>query len=208
MTSLDADLVTLRSADRDGGRVSWARRKIEPDPANSLFAPDRARYRLPPGGVAVTSLDADLVTLRSADRDGGRVSRARRKIEPDPANSLFAPDRARYRLPPGGVAVTSLDADLVTLRSADRDGGRVSWARRKIEPDPANSLFAPDRARYRLPPGGVAVTSLDADLVTLRSADRDGGRVSRARRKIEPDPANSLFVQTVRGIGYRLVVSP
>jgi len=52
------------------------------------------------------------------------------------------------------------------------------------------------------------VTSLDADLVTLRSADRDGGRVSRARRKIEQDPANSLFVQTVRGIGCRLVVSP
>jgi len=56
------------------------------------------------------------------------------------------------------------------------------------------------------------VTSLDADLVTLRSADRDSGganeRVGRVRRKIEQDPANSLFVQTVRGIGCRLVVSP
>jgi len=31
-------------------------------------------------------------------------------------------------------------------------------------------------------------------------------QVNRLRRKIETDPANPLFVQTVRGIGYRLVV--
>jgi two-component system phosphate regulon response regulator OmpR len=28
------------------------------------------------------------------------------------------------------------------------------------------------------------------------------------RRKIEHDPANPLLVQTVRGIGYRLVTTP
>ena len=32
-------------------------------------------------------------------------------------------------------------------------------------------------------------------------------QVNRLRRKIERDPANPLFVQTVRGIGYRLVVA-
>jgi len=32
-------------------------------------------------------------------------------------------------------------------------------------------------------------------------------QVNRLRRKIEADPANPLFVQTVRGIGYRLMVS-
>jgi len=32
-------------------------------------------------------------------------------------------------------------------------------------------------------------------------------QVNRLRRKIETDPANPLFVQTVRGIGYRLVVA-
>jgi two-component system phosphate regulon response regulator OmpR len=31
-------------------------------------------------------------------------------------------------------------------------------------------------------------------------------QVNRLRRKIEVDPANPLFVQTVRGIGYRLMV--
>ena len=33
-------------------------------------------------------------------------------------------------------------------------------------------------------------------------------QVNRLRRKIERNPANPLFVQTVRGIGYRLVVQP
>jgi two-component system phosphate regulon response regulator OmpR len=32
-------------------------------------------------------------------------------------------------------------------------------------------------------------------------------QVNRLRRKIERNPANPMFVQTVRGIGYRLVVS-
>ena len=33
-------------------------------------------------------------------------------------------------------------------------------------------------------------------------------QVNRLRRKIERNPANPMFVQTVRGIGYRLVTSP
>jgi len=32
-------------------------------------------------------------------------------------------------------------------------------------------------------------------------------QVNRLRRKIERDPANPMFVQTVRGIGYRLVIT-
>ena len=31
--------------------------------------------------------------------------------------------------------------------------------------------------------------------------------VNRLRRKIERNPADPLFVQTVRGIGYRLVIT-
>ena len=33
-------------------------------------------------------------------------------------------------------------------------------------------------------------------------------QINRLRRKIERDPGNPLFVQAVRGIGYRLVASP
>src|SRR3954463_9093060 len=35
-----------------------------------------------------------------------------------------------------------------------------------------------------------------------------GGHITGLRRKIERDPANPLFLQAVRGIGYRLVASP
>ena len=33
-------------------------------------------------------------------------------------------------------------------------------------------------------------------------------QVNRLRRKLERDPANPVYLQTVRGIGYRLVVTP
>ena len=32
-------------------------------------------------------------------------------------------------------------------------------------------------------------------------------QINRLRRKIERNPANPLYVQTVRGIGYRLVTA-
>jgi two-component system phosphate regulon response regulator OmpR len=44
----------------------------------------------------------------------------------------------------------------------------------------------------------------DGDGVGERTVDV---QVNRLRRKIEHDPSNPLIVQTVRGIGYRLVAS-
>ncbi len=44
----------------------------------------------------------------------------------------------------------------------------------------------------------------NGDAVSERAVDV---QVNRLRRKIEKNPANPLIVQTVRGIGYRLVVS-
>ena len=32
-------------------------------------------------------------------------------------------------------------------------------------------------------------------------------QINRLRRKIEADPANPLYLQTVRGIGYRLTIA-
>ena len=45
----------------------------------------------------------------------------------------------------------------------------------------------------------------NGDSVSERTVDV---QVNRLRRKIEDDPASPLFVQTVRGAGYRLVVAP
>jgi two-component system phosphate regulon response regulator OmpR len=55
---------------------------------------------------------------------------------------------------------------------------------------------------------GETVSRLDlagnGDAVSERAVDV---LVNRLRRKIERNPANPIFVQTVRGIGYRLMVS-
>jgi two-component system phosphate regulon response regulator OmpR len=44
----------------------------------------------------------------------------------------------------------------------------------------------------------------NGDSISERAVDV---QVNRLRRKIERNPANPLFVQTVRGIGYRLVIT-
>jgi len=44
----------------------------------------------------------------------------------------------------------------------------------------------------------------NGDSVSERTVDV---QVNRLRRKIESDPANPLIVQTVRGLGYRLVAA-
>jgi len=51
--------------------------------------------------------------------------------------------------------------------------------------------------RQDLTGGGAAVNERAVDV-----------QINRLRRKIEHDPANPLFLQAVRGIGYRLVASP
>ena len=45
----------------------------------------------------------------------------------------------------------------------------------------------------------------NGDSVSERTVDV---QVNRLRRKIEDDPGNPLIVQTVRGVGYRLVAAP
>jgi two-component system phosphate regulon response regulator OmpR len=47
--------------------------------------------------------------------------------------------------------------------------------------------------------------AVNGESVSERTVDV---QVNRLRRKIEEDPANPLIVQTVRGVGYRLVASP
>ena len=48
----------------------------------------------------------------------------------------------------------------------------------------------------------VAALAGNSEALSERTVDV---QVNRLRRKIERDPANPLIVQTVRGIGYRLV---
>jgi two-component system phosphate regulon response regulator OmpR len=63
-----------------------------------------------------------------------------------------------------------------------------------------------EREMLRIPGETVPRSALTGDgSVNERAVDV---QINRLRRKIERDPANPLFLQAVRGIGYRLVASP
>ncbi|MBS9478595.1 response regulator [Ancylobacter radicis] len=78
------------------------------------------------------------------------------------------------------------EGELVRLTDRERDMLRV-LGERPGETVPRQALVAP----------GVAAGDRAVDV-----------QVNRLRRKIERDPANPAYVQTVRGVGYRLVVAP
>ncbi|MFK8250581.1 response regulator [Ancylobacter terrae] len=79
------------------------------------------------------------------------------------------------------------DGEPVRLTDRERDMLRI-LAERPGETVPRQALAAP---------GAQAAGDRAVDV-----------QVNRLRRKIERDPANPSYVQTVRGYGYRLVVAP
>ncbi|MCB4769398.1 response regulator transcription factor [Ancylobacter sp. Lp-2] len=80
----------------------------------------------------------------------------------------------------------SRDGELVRLTDRERDMLRV-LGERPGETVPRQALVAP----------GISAGDRAVDV-----------QVNRLRRKIERDPANPAYLQTVRGLGYRLVVAP
>jgi two-component system phosphate regulon response regulator OmpR len=102
-----------------------------------------------------------------------------------------------------------------------------------VQPPPDAIRFGPftfrfDRGELRREGMIVRITERERDILTILG-QRAGGHVAREefatganganertvdvqinrlRRKIEADPANPLFLQTVRGVGYRLVADP
>ncbi len=89
-----------------------------------------------------------------------------------------------------------------------------------------NFSFRFDRGELRRDDEAMRITEREREILTIL-AQRAGGNVAREelaggggaanertvdvqinrlRRKIEADPANPVFLQTVRGVGYRLVV--
>jgi two-component system, OmpR family, phosphate regulon response regulator OmpR len=86
--------------------------------------------------------------------------------------------------------------------------------------------FRPDRGELRRDEEVVRITEREREILTILGARLGGNvpreelagggaalnertvdvQINRLRRKIEVDPANPVFLQTVRGVGYRLVI--
>ena len=90
--------------------------------------------------------------------------------------------------------------------------------------------FHPERGELRQGDDPIRITDRERDMLAILSAaagatvsredlaalaGAEGGneravdvQVNRLRRKIESDPANPAYLQTVRGLGYRLLLDP
>ena len=75
----------------------------------------------------------------------------------------------------------------VTSRLSEGLAGDIAWAVESYDEDPSPEGFA-KLARGSVDPSGRAVDV----------------QVTRLRRKIEDDPKAPRYLQTVRGVGYRL----
>jgi two-component system phosphate regulon response regulator OmpR len=113
-----------------------------------------------------------------------RISNILRRAQPP---SLEPPESVRFGKFVFHIARGELRKGEETIRLTDRERDML----RMLAKTPGETV-----SRLDLAGNGDAVSERAVDVL-----------VNRLRRKIERNPANPLFVQTVRGVGYRLVVS-
>jgi two-component system phosphate regulon response regulator OmpR len=112
----------------------------------------------------------------------------------------------------------------ILRRAEPREATSEVEAPESVRFGPFNFRF--DRGELRREEEVMRITEREREILTILGAraggnvpreDLSGGgsaanertvdvQINRLRRKIEVDPANPVFLQTVRGIGYRLVV--
>src|SRR3954464_10347973 len=184
----------------------------------------------------LSSLSFDLLVLdvMMPGENGFEFARDIRKSSTVPILMLTARDAAQSRI--AGLELGA--DDYVSKPFEPRELSlRIANILKRPKPaaaPPAESLrFGPfvfhiGRAELRKGEDVIRLTDREREMLTVLAATPgetvprlalagNGGtvneravdvQVNRLRRKIERDPANPLFVQTVRGIGYRLVVAP
>jgi two-component system, OmpR family, phosphate regulon response regulator OmpR len=115
----------------------------------------------------------------------------------------------------------------LVLRLANILRRREEAPRRPAMPDLVRFgpfTFRPERGDLRRDEEAIRLSEREREILTILSLKRGGNverealagsaagertidvQINRLRRKIEVDPANPAFLQTVRGVGYRLVV--
>jgi two-component system phosphate regulon response regulator OmpR len=183
----------------------------------------------------LSSLSFDLLILdvMMPGETGFEFARAIRQTSMVPILMLTARDAAESRI----TGLESGADDYVAKPFEPRELSlRIANILKRAKPaatPPAESLrFGPfvfhiGRAELRQGDEIIRLTDREREMLTVLAANPgetvprmalagNGGsvneravdvQVNRLRRKIERDPANPLIVQTVRGIGYRLVVA-
>jgi two-component system phosphate regulon response regulator OmpR len=205
-----------RYLQREGYRVTTARSAAE------------ARARL--DGLAFDLLILDVMMPGESGFD---LARALRKTSQVPILMLTARAEAESRIAGLEIGADDYVAKPFEARELSLRIANILKRAQPAAPAPAESvrfgpfLFHIARGELRRGEEPIHLTDREKDMLRLLAAQPGetvprlmlagngaaaaGERavdvqVNRLRRKIESDPANPLFVQTVRGIGYRLLV--
>jgi two-component system, OmpR family, phosphate regulon response regulator OmpR len=204
-----------RYLQREGYRVTTARSAAE------------ARARL--DGLAFDLLILDVMMPGESGFD---LARALRKTSQVPILMLTARAEAESRIAGLEIGADDYVAKPFEARELSLRIANILKRAQPAAPAPAESvrfgpfLFHIARGELRRGEESIHLTDREKEMLRLLAAQPGetvprlmlagngaaaGERavdvqVNRLRRKIESDPANPLFVQTVRGIGYRLMV--
>jgi two-component system phosphate regulon response regulator OmpR len=183
----------------------------------------------------LTSLRFDLLILdvMMPGETGFEFASAIRKSSAVPILMLTARDAAESRITGLEIGADDYVAKPFEPRELSLRIASILRRAKPTEPPPAETVrfgefvFHVGRAELRKGDEAIRLTDREREMLKVLAASPgetvprlalagNGGAVSeravdvqvnRLRRKIESDPANPLIVQTVRGIGYRLVVS-
>ncbi|MEA2986208.1 MAG: two-component system, OmpR family, phosphate regulon response regulator OmpR [Alphaproteobacteria bacterium] len=180
------------------------------------------------------SFDLLILDVMMPGETGFQLARAIRENSPVPILMLTARDEKQSRIEGLETGADDYLSKPFEPRELSLRIANILKRAKPAVPPPAESVrfgqfvFHISRGELRRGEEIVRLTDRERDMLRILSASPgetvprlalsgNGGslneravdvQVNRLRRKIERDPANPLIVQTVRGIGYRLVLTP
>ena len=180
------------------------------------------------------SFDLLILDVMMPGETGFQLARAIRENSPVPILMLTARDEKESRIEGLETGADDYLSKPFEPRELSLRIASILKRAKPAMPPPAESVrfgqfvFHLGRGELRRGEEIVRLTDRERDMLRILSASPgetvprlalsgNGGslneravdvQVNRLRRKIERDPANPMIVQTVRGIGYRLVLTP